>query len=310
MDPASVWARVKARVRTHPRLTNALRRLRALGSSEAPWVPPGHFYSPLPSASDLRARETAIWGVIPSALPGIDLNATGQIGLLEQLKPYYSDFEDVALTQTTNWRYSPHNDFMPFADAFFLHALMRALKPRRIIEVGSGYSTCVMLDTNERFLDRPVALTCIEPHPERLFGLLRPDDRARMEVIGTPVQLVSVDHFSALEAGDMLFIDSTHTVKTGGDVNYLFFEALPRLAPGVYVHIHDIWYPFEYPREWVFEGRAWNEAYLVRAFLQHNHAFSIMLSSHYLALTQAELLARDFPLCLRMSGCSLWLTRM
>jgi hypothetical protein len=116
--------------------------------------------------------------------------------------------------------------------------------------------------------------------------------------------------FERLDAGDMLFIDSSHVAKAGSDVNFLVFEVLPRLAPGVLVHFHDIWYPFEYPRQWLDEGRAWNESYLIRAFLMFNPAFKIVLYNAYVTRFHQDYLAGAMPLYLKDTGGSLWLQRV
>jgi hypothetical protein len=108
------------------------------------------------------------------------------------------------------------------------------------------------------------------------------NDIKRSTLIKTEVQLVSLDFFEKLEAGDILFIDSSHVGKTGSDVNFILFEVLPALKSGVIIHFHDVSYPFEYPKEWVYKGRNWNEDYFLRAFLMYNNNFEILLFSDYL----------------------------
>src|SRR5690606_8620162 len=110
--------------------------------------------------------------------------------------------------------------------------------------------------------------------------------------------------FEELNAGDMLFIDSTHVAKTGSDVNYILFEILPRLKSGVLIHFHDIFYPFEYPRDWVFNGRNWNEVYFLKAFLMYNTTFEIKLFSHYLHKHHPNVF-EAMPLCYRNHGGNL-----
>ena len=144
--------------------------------------------------------------------------------------------------------------------AIILYALLRRLRPKRIIEVGSGFSSALMLDSNDRFLDGSICSTFIEPYPERLRSLLTEHDKGRIELLQTAVQSVPRDVFAPPVTNDILFIDSSHVTKIGSDVNYLLFEILPRLKPGVVVHVHDVMWPFEYPKEWLMEGRAWNEA--------------------------------------------------
>jgi hypothetical protein len=166
-----------------------------------------------------------------------------------------------------------------------------------------------MLDTSELFFDTGIRLTFIDPYPETLHSVLRETDRKSAEILSARVQNVVPDVFQALEANDILFIDSTHVSRTGSDVNFLFFDVLPRLNPGVYVHFHDIFYPFEYPQDWVYEGRAWNEAYLLRAFLTNNDSFSIVIWNDYLARFHRERLASLMPECMKNTGASIWIRR-
>ena len=182
-------------------------------------------------------------------------------------------------------------------------------KPQRIIEVGSGFSSAVMLDTNDLFFSKQIALTFIEPHPERLFSLLNDEDKKRHRIITEMVQNVPLETFDTLEANDILFIDSSHVAKVGSDVVHLLTNVLPRLNKGVIIHFHDIFWPFEYPEEWIREGRAWNEAYVLKAFLQFNAAFRILFFNSYLAIHHKEVLAQNFPLMLKNSGGSLWIEK-
>ncbi len=137
--------------------------------------------------------------------------------------------------------------------------------------------------------------TCIEPYPPDFLG---DGIEGISRLVVSPVEQVPVDTFLELGAGDFLFIDTSHTVKTGGDVVFLLQEVLPRLAEGVTTHIHDIFLPWDYPQDWVFAGRAWNEQYAVRAFLAFNSAFEILLSvawnSHF-SLTSSPQHSRHFP---------------
>jgi hypothetical protein len=178
-----------------------------------------------------------------------------------------------------------------------------------MIEVGSGYSSCVTLDTNDLFFKGSIRCTFIEPHTDTLFSLLRPDEGERLDVVPTRLQDVDLNVFQELGPNDILFIDSTHVSKTGSDVNFLFFEVLPRLVPGVFVHFHDIFYPFEYPPDWVYEGRAWSEAYLLRAFLLYNNAYRVIVHNSYLAKEHRDELNTLMPLCMKNTGASIWLQR-
>jgi predicted O-methyltransferase YrrM len=287
----------------------ALQYARGLASGQPLWVAPGHFYSPIPSLGDLRHHEKAIWGPLPSAPAGIDMCDERQYALLGSFAAQQDAQTLYTSPQppTRRLRYSPVNDYFPVADAIGLALMLAHEPPRRIIEVGSGYSSAVMLDVNEHLLDQPIAFTFIDPYPDRLRSLLRPEDQA--EILPEQVQRIPLERFEALAAGDLLFIDSSHVAKTGGDVNFLFFEVLPRLKPGVRVHVHDIVYPFEYSREWSLQGRAWNESYLLRAFLQYNTTYRIELFPSYLTFLHQDWLDQRVSYWRDHIGCSIWLRR-
>jgi predicted O-methyltransferase YrrM len=250
-------------------------------------------------------------------LPGIDLNEDGQLVLLEALKQYYPAQPFTSQPQLDR-RYRFDNPAFGHCDAIILYCLMRHARPRRIVEVGSGYSSCVFLDTNDLNFGGGIACTFIDPYPELLRSLLRPGDAERVRILQQEVQDIDTAIVQELEAGDMLFIDSSHIAKTGSDTNYEVFELLPRVRAGVYIHFHDVFYPFEYPRNWVYQGRAWNEAYLLRAFLQYNEQFRIVLFNSFLEQFHREKLAREMPLCLqyreqdgiRTTAQSIWLQRV
>src|SRR5450756_1321944 len=156
-----------------------------------------------------------------------------------------------------------------------------------------------MLDTVERFQDDGVRLTFIEPYPGRLRSLLRAEDAKSCTIVEKTVQNADLNLFTALEAGDILFIDSSHVSKAGSDVNYLLFEIFPRLKPGVWIHIHDIFSGFEYPDAWLKEGRAWNEDYIIRAFLQFNDSFEIMLHGAHCIDRHRSWFQENMPDCLK-----------
>lgn len=190
-----------------------------------------------------------------------------------------------------------------------LYAILRHFRPRRVIEAGSGFSSALMLDTDERFLESGTRFLFIEPNAARLRTLLKPEDASRVEVIERGVQELPISALADLAPNDILFIDSSHVSKVGSDVNYLMFEVLPRLQPGVIVHFHDIYWPFEYPAEWILEGRSWNEGYLLHAFLQYNEAFDILLFNNYLGHRHRELMREVMPKFMVNDGGSLWLQR-
>ena len=278
-------------------------------TNQAEWArffPPGHFYSPLPSRAEVA--EAMARGGFGPPFAAVDLNEAEQLALLEEFAGYYGG-QPFPETPTEGWRFCLNNPSYGHYDAIMLYCMLRHLQPRRIVEVGSGYSSAAMLDLNERVFGGRVALTFIDPDMARLRPLLRPDDQTRVTLIERRVQEVPLDVFAALEAGDVLFIDSSHVSKIGSDVNRLFFDILPALRPGVHIHIHDVAGNLEYPREWYEEGRAWNEQYLLRAFLMYNHAFRIVLFTGWLFNTRYEFFRERMPLCARGGGGQIWLRK-
>lgn len=285
-----------------------------LDSPQFRFAPPGHFYSPLPDLDYIESNLVNGSGAIPSlgsgeqkSLSDLDIDLDRQFAFLMTLLKFYPDaaalFPESPPGQTRYWF---NNLFYGYGDGIVLFGMTRHFAPRRIIEVGSGFSSALLLDTVERFGDRATELTFIEPYPDRLQQLLRPQDKVTL--IDKPVQSVPASFFEQLQANDILLIDSSHVTKTGSDVNYLVFEVLPRLQPGVVIHFHDI-FSFEYPIEWLREGRAWNEAYLIRAFLQYNSAYEILLMSSYVSSRYDAEFARQYPLLTHIPGCALWLRK-
>ena len=303
------------------RMPTAERRVRELANENQhlrdlyeAWVPSGHFYSPFPDLDDFGRRVGALRDP-QRPLPGIDLREDEQLALLATLADLLDpagpdggadlhEHEDRGGTR----RYWLDNPAYAHGDGTVLHAMLRHVRPRRIVEVGSGYSSALILDTVDRYLP-DTTVTFVEPYPALVEGLLRADDERRVTIHRRPVQDVDPAVFAALQAGDVLFIDSTHVVKAGSDVNHLLFEVLPRLAVGVWVHLHDIFFPFEYPEAWVREGRAWHEAYLLRAFLYRNDAFAIRWFQDMLWARHREALA-GLPWVARNPGANIWLERV
>jgi hypothetical protein len=289
------------------------RLLENLAESEAArrWapqlVPPGHFYSAIPSVEDLGRLESHLYDAPWRQPPGLNLREEAQLTLLHEIKPLYDEIQ-LPLDPDPAWRYHSNNPAYCYPDAFFLHAMIRRLRPKQMIEVGSGYSSCLTLDINERFFGGSIRLTFIEPHPQLLLELARPTDQ--LDIVERRVEDVPLDRFRELQANDILFIDSTHVVRVGNDVTYLFFSVFPALQRDVYIHLHDIFYPFEYPSQWLREGRQWAELYLLRAFLMYNTTFEVVLMNTYLLHHQRELMKTQFPLCCAEPFGSIWLRKV
>lgn len=261
-------------------------------------VTPVHFYEPIP---DTQSLPETLWSQ-PSELVGIDMNDSMQLDLLRNhFSKFRREYETVSAEP-------PPGQLWPFrgTDVLVAYCMVRHFQPRRIIEVGSGFSSLVLGQAAAK--NKTSSLICIDPFPGEL--LRNGSIPALQSLIETKVQDLDVKFFSQLDPGDILFIDSSHAVKIGGDVNYLFLEVLPRLNPGVIVHVHDIFLPFEYRRHWVLnEFRFWTEQYLLQAFLTFNSEFEVLLANYYLSRYHKEHLRAAFPDLPRWIGGSFWIRR-
>ena len=272
------------------------------------WTPPGHFYSAVPAWGVVKPRADIVFDRTWREVPAVPIDEDEHAALLTTLSALWTDLDGVE-AEPDRWRFDPANVAFNPADARVFYGLLRHLRPARVIEVGSGHSSALLLDAIDRHLDPAPAVTLVEPYPELVRSLLRDGDAERIEILETPVQEVDLARFAALEAGDVLFIDDSHVSKVDSDVNHLFFEVLPRLQPGVWVHVHDVFFPFEYPQDWVEEGRTWNEAYLLRAFLQFNPAFRVAFFSD--VMKRSARLAAMPEAAVFAEGCgSIWLRRL
>jgi predicted O-methyltransferase YrrM len=204
-------------------------------------------------------------------------------------------------------RYSYGGGPYPYGDGVMLRTMIRHYQPARIVEIGSGYSTACMLDTMDELGLDALELTCIEPNPQRLFSILRDADRSRIVIHQNNVQEVDLDVFRALRANDILFIDSSHVLKTGSDVHFELFYILPILAPGVIVHFHDCRFPLEYSDRQIFvKNYSWNEVYAVRALLMYSTRFKVIFQGSLFRQAFPDLAAMSAPFR-RNPGAALWL---
>lgn len=286
-------------------LHREIARLRAEREEWMRFYPPGHFHSPIPSAAEvIRAFERARDG--PPFL-AIDFREQEQYALLQELATHYATMRFPELP-SPGFRYHLDNPSYSYFDGIVLHCMLSHLQPRRIVEIGSGFSSAAMLDLSEHVFGGRLRLTCIDPDMTRLRSLLHGRDTTAT-LIERRVQDIPSDLFRELDDRDVLFIDSSHVSKVGSDVNHLVFDVLPRLRPGVYIHVHDVAADFEYPRDWFAQGRAWNEQYLLRAFLMYNTVFRIVLSTTWVFNIHHDFLREHMPLCAGGGGGQIWLRK-
>ncbi len=272
------------------------------------FVPPGHYYSPIVDAKNVSRYIQAVGN--PAALNSIDLSKDLQVENWYRLLPHLQSVPFPAQV-TARFRYFFENPSFSYADGSVLHAMLLTHRPRRLIEIGSGYSSACSIDTIDQYLGGNTEVTFIEPNPQLLLSLLGEERASRCEIHSCAVQDTDLQLFRSLESGDFLFIDSTHVMKTGSDVCHELFDILPVLKAGVFIHLHDIFWPFEYPLSWVLgENRSWNENYALRSFLMYNDSFQIEFFNDFFAKNFAELILKDCPHMVKNSGGSIWLRKV
>lgn len=273
------------------------------------------YYSTLPVLAEIEATR-ARWDR-PSELAGVDIEV---VALQKKLGTLADTWEEELQRVAPDHGANAAKGFgpgYPAFDARTLYYMTREHKPRRYLEVGSGLSTyyASLAGTQNAAEGSPLAITCIEPYP---YDALRTLDGC--DLIEGFVQDVPVERFEELEAGDVLFIDSSHALKIDSDVAYLFLEVLPRIKPGVFVHIHDVPFPYNTPfpaDTWIFGERPpvyWQEAMIVQAFLAFNSAFEVLLSTPMVRHYDEQFLLDRFDDYTELSQdpnppSSLWLQR-
>lgn len=268
--------------------------------------PDGHFYSPIVNIDEVKQAENRIWSERPEVL-GINFNDASHKILLSEVFPLYISDYDYPLKDPGEAKYYNENSQFSWLDSRMLFVMLRHLRPKRMIEIGSGFSSLLTADINRRFLNSQLEFTCIEPYPREFLLTGIP---GISHLIQNKVQDVPLSTFSNLKTGDILFIDSSHVCKTGSDVNHIYFEIVPRLPAGVFIHIHDIFLPSDYPKHWVIDDcRSWNEQYLVRALLMYTQAFEVIFGCNF-AFQKYPKLVREILNGDLYGGGSLWLRKI
>jgi len=264
-----------------------------------------HYYQPVYNVAGLPA---STWSE-KDPLYGVDLNVEGQLKLLQDIH-YNSELERVPIGRPDRPLGFFHNNptFGP-GDAEILYSMIRHFRPKRVIEVGSGFSTRMAKHALDRNREEGSASkhVCIEPYEMPWLESLGVD-----QVIRSKVEDLDLTLFRELKENDILFIDSSHVLRTRGDVYHIYLHILPNLSKGVLVHVHDVFLPSEYPKEWILsERRFWNEQYLLQAFLAFNSEFEVVLAIHYLSTHHPEELSAKCPVYskFRFGHGSFWMRR-
>ncbi|MDQ1251991.1 MAG: hypothetical protein QG646_1106, partial [Euryarchaeota archaeon] len=259
-----------------------------LWESKGVHIVPVNFYEPIPNTSTLKAD---LWKN-QSELVGININEQAQIKLLTDFSTKFKHEYDNLPKERTKvpHQYYINNDFFFNVDAEILYSMIRQFKPKRLIEIGSGNSTLLSAQAIQKNKEEnpnySCELTAIEPYPNPILTEGFP---GLSKLINKNVQEIPLSEFKRLEENDILFIDSSHVLNIGSDVQYEYLEILPRLRKGVLVHIHDIFMPAEYPKEWILnEYRFWTEQYLLQAFLTYNEAYEVVWAASYMHLRNPD----------------------
>ena len=302
-----------ARVVPHCLQSKEFREIFRIWERKGFHVTPVHFYQPIPNTQNLPE---ALWDK-PSELVGVDMNESTQLDLLRKHFPgFRNEYERFPIEPAGKLNHlNLNNGLFSGTDALIAYCMVRHFQPRLIVEIGSGFSSLFLGEAAAK--NNRSAIICIEPFPREF---LRQGFPGLERLIEKKVEDIDLEFFSQLQSGDILFIDSSHTVKIGGDVNYLFLEVLPRLKPGVIVHIHDIFLPYEYRQDWVTNRfRFWNEQYLLQAFLTFNSEFEVLMANRFLshrylgdlkdAFPSLKKLEATFPNSVGWGGGSFWMRR-
>ena len=276
---------------------------------QASIFPNGHFYSPIVDTDDIEHRADTVW-LSRNGLAGIDFNRAQHLEILASWFPeFIADFDYPESGDAENPSgFFCLNDQFSWLDARALYVFLRKMRPARVVEIGSGFSSLLIADVIRRFFYvNECEFVCIEPYPRAFLTRGVP---GISRLVQQRVESVDLAEFTRLDRGDIMFIDSSHIAKTGSDVLFLFFNVLPVLKPGVVIHVHDVFLPNDYPREWVIDqNRSWNEQYLLQALLMYSTRFKVLFGCAYAAHVHGPAvvaaLARDDGH--GMSGGSFWI---
>jgi len=257
-------------------------------------ITPNHFYEPIP---DTRTLKDDLWSK-HSELVGIGLNEKKQLELLSLfVSKFKNEYDRFPKNKTSSpYEYYVNNGAFESVDGEILYCMIRHFKPRKIFEIGSGHSTYLsaqaVLKNRKEDDGYNCELVAIEPYPTEILKIGFPGLR---KLIPKKIQDIPLSEFEKLTENDIFFVDSSHVLKIGSDVQYEYLEILPRLNKGVIVQAHDIFLPTEYPREWVLKDYIfWTEQYLLQAFLAFNDSFEVLWAGSYMHLQHPDKLETAF----------------
>ncbi|MBW5447675.1 class I SAM-dependent methyltransferase [Cohnella sp. CFH 77786] len=294
-------------INRNPAVYHPDNKLMEMAQNKGLFLLPTHFYAPVPTKIEIQKYNAK------NGAEGIDWNDAVQIDFMERSRESQRDLMDTPVQRRNNVEYYWDNEAFSHTDAAFYYSLIRLLKPKQVLEIGAGNSTKMAVKALQALGKRNLGdtLTVIEPYPSKDLATM--SDQFDLQIRKQTLQDTDLETFQKLQAGDILFFDGTHVSKYGSDVNHFFFQILPALNSGVYVHVHDIFLPEEMPKDWVNDlNLFWNEQYVLHAFLMYNDQFEIVFSSKYAFMKHRTLLDDVFraPLAYRGNGGgSLWMRK-
>jgi len=247
-----------------------------------------HYYEPQFNFSKLKRNLYK-----NRSFPGIDFNLKKQLKNLSNLI-YKNELIELNLEKKSpNYNFNIKNNFFESGDAEIYYQLIRHLKPKNILEIGSGHSTLIALEAikKNKSVDKiETKITCVEPYENKWL------DHLNIKILRKKIEDLDESYYLALEKNDILFIDSSHIIRPQGDVLKIFFEIVPKLKKGTIVHVHDIFTPKDYPEKWLVEqNKFWNEQYLVEALMMNKDKYEIYLMLNFLKNNAYEELRKICP---------------
>lgn len=263
-------------------------------------ITPVHFYSPIPDTRNLIEKDYQV-----SVFPELEMSAESQRKLLKEYFSRFSqEYDAIPDKQTDSKAFYLDNDAFVGTDPYIYYCMIRHFQPKTIIEVGSGHST--VLGAQASKVNESTRYICIDPWPRDFIS----QGITGVEFIQRKVEDLELEMFLQLKENDILFVDSSHVTRVGGDVNFIILEVVPRLAKGVIIHFHDIFLPDNYPKEWIDEmHRFWTEQYLLQAYLANNCHIEILFANHFISKKFTEDLRATFPKALKIGGGSFWIRK-
>lgn len=267
---------------------------------------PGHYYSPYPDLDYIEEHYLDDKFEFSTEALNIDIDNINT--MLNNLSVFRQSVK-FADEKNKEQFYFANNFFFRYADAWVYATMLLYLKPRKMIEIGSGFSTALALDVNKEYFNNKIEILSIDPDMNRMHAIIG-NRKPRLELKQASILDIDLDYFRTLNANDILFIDSSHVLKQGSDVNYILFEVLPVLKKGVVIHFHDI-FLFNYPKNWFMQQQVgWNECYALRAFLSYNSKFRILFLNKFVTTYMQDACNNIFPeLLIGHGGSSLYIVK-